>query len=188
VQPPLPFGLLTIKQAHDRFGHNNEDTTREIGKHLGIKITQGKMIPCKGCTVAKAKQKNVPRVNITQVRATKFGERFYSDFSTVKQLEDGPMVTKPNWHMIVDEATRLKISAFYDTKKGMVEPTCELFYRWKMGGHSVMTVRQDNAGKNKLLQSRSDSAAWKLGIKYEYCSRHSSAEPPCRVGVCNHHQ
>jgi hypothetical protein len=32
----------------------------------------------------------------------------------------------------------------------------------------VKTIQQDNAGKNKLLQSRSDSASWKLGIAFEY--------------------
>jgi hypothetical protein len=80
-------------------------------------------------------------------------------------MDDGPTVTKPNWHMLVDEAMRIKVSTFYDTKKGMVEPTCELFHRWKLGGFPVKVVRQDNAGENKLLQSQSDSAAWKLGIK-----------------------
>ena len=163
---------MSIKQAHDRLGHNNEDATRLVAKHLGIKISPGGLMPCEGCTVAKAKQKNVPKVNETQVRATKFGERIYSDISTIKQQnEDLPAVTKPNWHILVDKATRLKMTAFYESKNGMVEPTCEKFHRWKQAGHPVVCVRQDNAGENKLLQGRCDSAAWKLGILFEYTAR-----------------
>jgi hypothetical protein len=142
-----------------------------VGKTHGYQDNAGQDEPCEGCTVAKARQKNVPRVNSTQVRATTFGEQVYSNISTVKQLDDGPTVTKPNWHMLVDEVTRLKVSTFYDTKKGMVEPTCELFQCWKLGGFPVKVVQQDNAGENKILQSRSDSAAWKLGIKYKYTAR-----------------
>jgi hypothetical protein len=155
-----PKTTMTIKQAHDRFGHNHKDATRAMAKHLGIRITQGKMKPCEGCTLAKAKQKN--KVNNTQVRATKFGEHIYSDISTIRQVDDGPMVTKPNWHMLVDEATWLMTSNFYESKNGMVEPTCELFHKWKIEGYPVVIVQQDNAGENKLLQSCSDSAAWKL--------------------------
>ena len=108
----------------------------------------------------------------TQVWATKFGKRVYSDISTIKhQNEELPAVTKPNWHMLVDEATRLKISAFYESKNGMVKPTCEKFHCWKQAGHLVVCVRQDNARKNKLLQGQCNSAAWKLGIVFEYMAR-----------------
>jgi hypothetical protein len=138
---------------------------------LASKVTQGKLKPCEGCTVAKAKQKNVPQVNMTQVRVTRFGERVYSNISTICQADYGPTVTKPNWHMIVNEATRLMTCNFYSSKNGMVEPTCELFHQWKTAGHPIEILFQDNAGENKLLQSRSNSAAWKLGIKFEYMAR-----------------
>jgi hypothetical protein len=171
AQTEKPKLTMTIKQAHERFGHIGEDETRAMAKHLGIKVTQGKLKPCEGCTVAKAKQKNVPQINLTQVRATRFGERVYSDISTIRQSDDGPPVTKPNWHMIIDEATRLMTCNFYSSKNGMVEPTCELFHQWKIQGRPVEILRQDNAGENKLLQNRSNSAAWKLGIKFEYTAR-----------------
>ena len=32
-------------------------------------------------------------------------------------------------------------------------------------------IRCDNAGENKALQARANSAAWKLGIDFEYTSR-----------------
>jgi hypothetical protein len=97
-------------------------------------------MPCKACTKAKAKQKNVPKINETQVRATKFGERIYSDLSMVKHVDGGPSITKPNFHIMVDEATRLKFSSFYDTKNSMVEPTCEMFHIWKLAGNPVKIV------------------------------------------------
>ena len=50
----------------------------------------------------------------------------------------------------------------------MVEPTCELFQHWRATGQSVQHVRLDNAGENKRLQQRSESADWKLGIHYEF--------------------
>jgi hypothetical protein len=124
---------MTIKQAHKQFGHNNKEATCAMAKHLLIKITQGCMMPCEACTLAKAKQKNVPKINKTQVHATKFGERIYSDLLTVRQANSGQSVTKPNWHKMIDKATRLKFSAFYDSKNGMVEPTCEIVHCWKQG-------------------------------------------------------
>ena len=32
-------------------------------------------------------------------------------------------------------------------------------------------IQLDNAGENKLLQKRSDSTDWKLGIEYEFTAR-----------------
>jgi hypothetical protein len=40
--------------THNRFGHNNKDMRQALAKHMGIKIGQGKMKPCEGCTAAKA--------------------------------------------------------------------------------------------------------------------------------------
>jgi hypothetical protein len=53
--------------------------------------------------------------------------------------------------MLVNEATRLMTSNFYESKNGMVGPACELFHKWRLGGHPLVIVQQDNAGENKLL-------------------------------------
>jgi hypothetical protein len=73
--------------------------------------------------------------------------------------------------MMINKKTRLKFSAFYDSKNGRVEPTCEIFHCWKQEGKPVVIVRQVNAGENKLLQSRCDSAEWKFGIAFEYTAQ-----------------
>ena len=72
---------------------------------------------------------------------------------------------------MVDERTQLKFSDFYTTKNGMVEPTCEQFYRWKQSGNPVKYVRLDNAGENKLLKKRCQSKDWKLKIEFEFTAR-----------------
>ena len=45
----------------------------------------------------------------------------------------------------------------------MVEPTCELLYKWIQTGKKVKAIRLDNAGENRKLKDRCQSNAWKLG-------------------------
>ena len=44
-------------------------------------------------------------------------------------------------------------------------------HRWKEAGKQVKFMRLDNAGENKMLQKRSDSADWKLNITFEFTAR-----------------
>jgi hypothetical protein len=99
--------------------------------------------------------------------------RIYLDIATVKKIKDGPNVTKPNWHIMVDEKTKLKFSDFFTSKIGMVEPTCEQFTRWKQeAGHPVKFICLDNAGENKtLIKSRAESTDWKFDIQFEFTVR-----------------
>jgi hypothetical protein len=53
----------SINQAHERLGRLHEDATRATSIVLGIKLKRGVMKPCRACTVAKAKQKNVTKVS-----------------------------------------------------------------------------------------------------------------------------
>ena len=62
---------------------------------------------------------------------------------------------------------QFKFIHFFENKNGMVEPTCELFSRWKQSGHAVDIVRLDNAGENMLLQNEVNSAPWQLGINFK---------------------
>jgi hypothetical protein len=49
----------------------------------------------------------------------------------------------------MDERTQLKFSDFFDTKKGMVERTCEKFQQWKDAGKEVRYLQMDNVGENE---------------------------------------
>jgi hypothetical protein len=63
--------------------------------------------------------------------------RILLDVATIKKTEDGPRVSKPNWTIMVDEATGWKFLSFCQTKKGMVEPTCVQLHHWKEAKRKV---------------------------------------------------
>ena len=73
--------------------------------------------------------------------------------------------------MMVDERTGNKVSNFNDTKNGILEPKGAQFEKWRQANMYVMIVKQDNAGKNKKLQARSDQAPCKLNICFEYTAK-----------------
>jgi hypothetical protein len=53
----------------------------------------------------------------------------------------------------------------------MVEETCKQLHRWKESGRGAKIIRLDDAGENKLLEQRSQSADWKLNITFESTAR-----------------
>jgi hypothetical protein len=161
---------LDLQTAHRRLGHCGEDMTRATAKALGWNINPGSLGPCLACTIGKAKQKNVPKAPESKPADENNG-RIYLDIATVKDKEGMPKPTKPHWRIMVDERTKLKFTDFLETKNGMVELTCEKFHRWKEAGMPVKAVRLENAGENKALQKRADSADWKLNIDFEFTAR-----------------
>jgi hypothetical protein len=163
---------MTMRQAHEKFGHCSEDTTRKTAKALGIELSRGLLGPCAACAAGKAKQKAVPKCS-TYVPSTENNGRMFLDIATFKIIKDGPPVAKPNWCIMVEERTNLKISSFYKTKGGMVEPTCEQLHQWKLAGKQVKYIRLDNLGENKKLKTHSDSADWKLNIDFEFTARYT---------------
>ena len=80
---------------------------------------------CENCAVAKAQQENVYKESNGK-RATEPNERWYHGIVTIKSTRKGGIkVNKPVWHIMVDEATGMKMSEFYTRKDKMVEPMCE---------------------------------------------------------------
>jgi hypothetical protein len=113
---------MSIKQAHAKFA----DDTRKMAKELGISITRGTLGPCNVCTIAKAKQKNVPKVSTHKAAIKTDERRIFLDISSVQANKQGKKPTKPHWRIMVDERSTLKFSNFFETKNGsMIEPTCE---------------------------------------------------------------
>ena len=51
---------MNVKKAHGLLGHLNEDATRKSALHLGWTITRGLLKTCEPCSIAKARQKNLP--------------------------------------------------------------------------------------------------------------------------------
>jgi hypothetical protein len=137
AEPPII--RMNIRQAHERFGHANEDATRKAAKNVGNEITRGTLKVCEACAKANAKQKNVVKYNPTHKAAITFLRQVFLDIATVKTKGCQPTVTKPNWRIIVDEGTNLKFSDFFSTKSGMIEPTClrvdsQVETEWKNSG------------------------------------------------------
>ena len=136
---------LSIKDAHEKLGHVDEEKIRQTAKELGWTLTKGKLLPCEECAQGKAKQKDIHTLEEPKEKATTVNGRVYLDISTLKN-KDGPPPKQPNWRILVDELTGLKISHFFATKNGMVQPTCQLFLQWKQAGTEVKILRMDNAG------------------------------------------
>src|SRR5687767_10992465 len=125
------------------------------------------MKPCEACTVAKAKQKSVPKVN-DHVKSTRPGVSMFLDLCSVK--EDRKKTLK-YWRIMVDEATGLKSTKFVPTKDAMVEPTLKELQRLKHDNKNIKFIRCDNGGENEKLEKMMESAEWKLGAKFEYTAR-----------------
>ena len=53
----------------------------------------------------------------------------------------------------------------------MVEPTCEQFHKWQQSNIGITLLRLDNAGENKLLQTRCASKDWKMNFEFEFIAR-----------------
>ena len=81
------------------------------------------------------------------------------------------VVTKPQWHLMVDEATGMKFSAFFEKKNDIVEPTCIKLNKLAEIAGEVKHLRQDNAGKNLALAKSMGSVEWKMKTKIEYTAR-----------------
>eukprot|EP00957_Ditylum_brightwellii_P187892 14306179-Ditylum_brightwellii.AAC.1 len=60
------------------------------------------------------------------------------DISTVKALEQlNITVVKPQWLFMVEECAGMKWTIFFQTKNGMIKPTCVKLNKWKQGGKAV---------------------------------------------------
>ena len=180
VNFPTKRNIMTQQQAHDRLGHIGNHQLKAIMDHLGFTLDSSPMDQCAACAAGKARRKNFPRSK----SKTKLDDdydpsqnlavnRVYLDMSSVRRTPSMPYPKKYQWCMIVHGKTQLKFSSFHSSKNAMVEPVCELFQRWASNGLGVTHVRLDNAGENILLQSRAQSAAWKLGIEFEFTARNT---------------
>lgn len=159
---------ISIKDAHWKFGHMDEAKTRVIAKALGFRVLRGTLKVCEACAIAKAKQKAVPKMS-TSVKSTVPNGRIFLDLSRIKPPKDSDItVTKSNWRLMVDEHTHMKFSDFFETKDGMVEPTCQKLSLWKQQGKPVENIRLDNAGENVKLEAAANGKDWKLNIAFEY--------------------
>jgi hypothetical protein len=117
--------------------HISIAATRKIAQSLLWDLT-GEMKPCEACAVGKAQRQSIVKKSNNKI-AENIGQRIFIDLTSVKNTEflDIEHTPKPYWRIIIDETTQMKFSDFFETKIGMVEPTCEIFNQWKKEGHKV---------------------------------------------------
>jgi hypothetical protein len=98
ANPSVNGTTLSIQQAHTKYAHANEEDTRQMVKYQGVTITHGALGPCEACTIAKAKQKNVPKHAGTHVVAQGANERrIILDIASIKPNPQGWKSPNPNW-------------------------------------------------------------------------------------------
>ena len=119
---------MTLLQAHNKLGHCDIEKTRRTAKRLNWRLSDGVMDPCPACAAGKAKQRNVPKSS-NRHKATKAGERWYHDISTISDRGNAK-AAKKQWHLRVDEHSMYCVSTFYKEKNGFIEPT---IYKYRAG-------------------------------------------------------
>jgi hypothetical protein len=54
--------------------------------------------------------------------------------------------------ILVDETTGTRFVRWFETKNGMVEPTCATLHQWSTKGMNTLFIRCDRAGENHSLE------------------------------------
>jgi len=115
---------IAMCDAHCKYGHMNKADCRQTSKALGYRVLHGVLKACEACAVAKAQQKSAPKHSASN-KSTELNGRIFSDLSKIKAPKDLAItVIRSNWRLMICEYTGLKFSGFFETKDGMVEPTC----------------------------------------------------------------
>ena len=73
-------------------------------------LSRGSLAVCESCAMAKAQQRNVPKVVDDEHKAKEFSGRVMHDLAKIKvPEEDGyadATINKINWHLLVNEVTK----------------------------------------------------------------------------------
>jgi len=78
---------VNYQVMHDKLGHCNEDMTKKAAKLLGFDIASGNVTPCEACTVAKAKQRLVPKES-QHIPAKESNGRVHLDIASLRSTDD----------------------------------------------------------------------------------------------------
>jgi hypothetical protein len=164
-----PILKVNIKRIHDCLGHASEASTPKIAEQLGMVLSRTGFQTCKACAIGKAQQHNISKEATGDYKAITFNGRVGHDLSKIKAPEGMEVrINKLNWHMLVDEMSGFKRSAFFETKGGMIDYMCNLMHSEAKSGHPIRVLRQDNAGENVKLVKTAKGKDWKIDFAVEY--------------------
>ncbi len=117
------------------------------------------------------KQCNIPK-EASREKAPILNGRVDHNLSKIKAPEGMEVtINKSNWHIMVDEATGFKRSAFFETKAGIIEYMCQTMHSVALQGHPIQVLHQDNAGENIKLVKMAKGKNWKLEFEVKYTAR-----------------
>jgi hypothetical protein len=119
---------VNIKWAHDCLGDMSKDGTCKIAAQLGMELSRTGFQTCEACAIVKVKQHNIPKEALRE-KATIFNGRVSHGLLKIKALKGMEVtINKLNWHVMVNEATGFKRSAFFETKAGIIEYMCRTMH------------------------------------------------------------
>ena len=136
-----------VNSFHQKLGHTNLNTTKCTAQAIGITLT-GEWKHCLACVLAKAKQKKISKINENKRYIP--GERVYTDISYISGTSLGG---KNYWVLIVDEATRFKISGFVKHKSDMADFVVNTVKHLKNQEYKVTFIRCDRSGENLAIKN-----------------------------------
>ena len=111
---------MSIDNAHWLLGHANKEGTRAMALRLVWHICIGKMILCEQYAIAKAKQNNVNKGYSARKTAqpNKMWSHHIASIKPPKQI--GSRVACPNWHIMVNKYSGVKVSASFPRKNDLI--------------------------------------------------------------------
>jgi hypothetical protein len=103
----------------------------------------------------------------TGEKATVINGQWLHGSSTLK-VHKGEKGSSKIWDLTVDELAGIPFTGIYNKKNEFVESMCQRIQAQTARGYPVLQLRQDNAGENKTLEKRLQTADWKLQVKMKY--------------------
>ena len=99
---------------------------------FGWRIRIGKMMQCKRCAIAKARQKNVNKTSSDR-KTERPNKRWFYDIMIIEALKKSDLaVARPKLHVIAETYTGIKVSAVFLWKNDIIETICKRLYSRQM--------------------------------------------------------
>jgi hypothetical protein len=178
IAPAAPAAKLIkmpIMKAHDLLRHGDQEKTKATAVALSWTIFRGGWCRCVHCAKAKAERKNIPK-DTDHKKALKPGGCIFTDITSVRKPKKEPktlFVSKPHMCILVDETTGTHFVRWFETKNGMVDPTCATLHQWSTKGMKTLFIQCDGAGENHSLEETLHSSQWKMPIEFECTARNT---------------
>jgi hypothetical protein len=128
---------INVKQAYEYLGHLSEETKRKMALQLGMNLLRGMLPVCESCAIAKARQRNVSKETSEENKVQEYNGQCFHNIATIKvpKKMEGITISKPNWHILIDEALGFKQSKFHIIKGGIIPDMCQYMHSEKERGY-----------------------------------------------------